>query len=103
MARMPLHHRVCLLLLSGCALSAWAADPVEPAPRSGEPKVENKVAEDDQVRIEELRVRGAVQQVTVHNKKGSAPDYQIVLPRAGRDGARERDAAGQRVWRLISF
>ncbi len=73
------------------------------AAAEAEPDVKRTVVEDDQVRIEELRVRGAVQQVTVHNKKGGAPDYQIVLPRAGRDGARERDAAGQRVWRLLSF
>jgi hypothetical protein len=83
------------LLLLAVAGRVAAAD--------AEPDVKRTVVEDDQVRIEELRVRGAVQQVVVHNKKGSAPDYQIVLPRAGREGARERDAAGQRVWRLLSF
>ena len=83
------------LLLLAVAAGVAAAEP--------EPDVKRTVVEDDQVRIEQLNVRGQVQQVTVHNKKGSAPDYQIVLPRAGREGARERDAAGQRVWRLISF
>lgn len=83
------------LLLLAAAGGVAAAEP--------EPDVKRTVVEDDQVRIEQLNVRGQVQQVTVHNKKGSAPDYQIVLPRAGREGARERDAAGQRVWRLISF
>ena len=86
----------------GCGL-LLATTGLAQAQSGAEPRVEHRVAEDDQVRIEQLNVRGQVQQVTVHNKKGSAPDYQIVLPRAGREGARERDAAGQRVWRLISF
>lgn len=88
--------RLALVLLAAAAGAARAAPPAEPA-------VQRTVVEDDQVRIEQLSVRGQVQQVVVHQKKGGAPDYQIVLPRAGRDGARERDAAGQRVWRLLSF
>ena len=103
MARMPLHHRVCLLLLSGCALSAWAADPAEPAPRSGEPKVENKVAEDDQVRIEELRVRGEPQRITVRSKLPGVKAYEIVPANGGRDLSQDKRSAGQRVWSILSF
>ena len=43
--------------------AAPAEDPVPQ--RGGEPKVQRTVQEDDQVRIEELRVRGITRKVTV--------------------------------------
>lgn len=87
-----------LALLGGCA-SGWsrlAAD-------AGEPAVQNLVAEDDQVRITELRVRGQTQRITVDPKDSKAPRYQITPAAAGSDPSQARDGAGQRVWTLLSF
>lgn len=88
--------RLLALLLSITPFVAcWAAEP--------EPEIKRTVVEDDQVRIEQLRVRGQVQQVTVHNKGSAAPDYQIVTSAGGQDLSKTRGATGQRVWKLLSF
>lgn len=70
------------------------------APTSTEPAVQHRVAEDDQVRIDELRVRGQNQRVAVQ-PKGGARGYEIVQPPGGQDPSARRDAqgaTGQRVW-----
>ncbi|MGQ3053615.1 MAG: hypothetical protein ACT6S0_17690 [Roseateles sp.] len=91
-----------LLLLAACAAGAFA----EPPP---EPKVEKTVAEDDQVRIEEVKVRGETKKVTVKNKLTKAPDYEIVVTDAGRESAGgsgtglSKSGSGTRVWRVINF
>lgn len=74
-----------------------------------EPKVERTVAEDDQVRIEELKVRGETKKVTVRNKKSKAPDYEILVNDAGRESAGgtgtglPKSGSGTRVWRVLNF
>ncbi len=91
-----------LLLLAAVATGALA----EPPP---EPKVERTVSEDDQVRIEELKVRGETKKVTVKNKITKAPDYEIVVTDAGRESAggtgtgMPKSGSGTRVWRLLNF
>jgi hypothetical protein len=91
-----------LLLLAACCASALADPPPEP-------KVEKTVAEDDQVRIEELKVRGEAKKVTVKNKLTKAPDYEIVVTDAGRESAggtgtgMPKSGAGTRVWRVLNF
>ncbi|WP_422013014.1 hypothetical protein [Roseateles sp.] len=91
-----------LLLLAACCTSVLA----EPPP---EPKVERTVAEDDQVRIEELKVRGETKKVTVKNKLTKAPDYEIVVNDAGRESAGgtgtglPKSGSGTRVWRVLNF
>ncbi len=93
---------IALLLLATLAASAFA----EPPP---EPKVERTVAEDDQVRIEELKVRGETKKVTVKNKNSRAPDYEIVVNDAGRESAggtgtgMPKSGSGTRVWRVLKF
>ncbi len=90
------------LLFATLAGSAFA----EPPP---EPKVERTVAEDDQVRIDELKVRGETRKVTVKNKLTKAPDYEIVVTDAGRESAGgtgtglPKSGAGARVWRVLNF
>lgn len=93
----------CLL-----ALLAWlAATPVAQAagsaPRSAEPEARRVVLEDDAVRIEELRVRGQVQKISVTPKTAGARPYEIVPPDASRDASQPRSLSGQRVWNLFSF
>ncbi|MBV8033450.1 hypothetical protein [Roseateles sp.] len=91
------------LLLAALAGSAAHANPPP------EPKVERTVAEDDQVRIEELKVRGEAKKVTVKNKVTKAPDYEIVVNDAGRESAggtgtgMPKSGSGTRVWRVLNF
>ena len=90
------------LLLATLAGSALADPPPEP-------KVEHNVAEDDQVRIEELKVRGETKKVTVKNKLTRAPEYEIVVNDAGRESAGgtgtglSKSGSGARVWRVLKF
>ena len=85
-----------------------AAPPTVAAPnRAGppEPQVQRIVSEDDQVRIEELRVRGLTQRVVV--KPRHAAEYEVVPTAGGRDPSQGRSgsqgAAGQRVWNFFKF
>ncbi|MCU0969639.1 MAG: hypothetical protein MUF03_12650 [Rubrivivax sp.] len=84
-----------------------AAPPVaEPAPpqRGGEPQVRRIVLEDDQTRIEELRVRGQTQTLTVESRFGGAVSrYQIVSGTPPSDRAEDRRATGRSVWTLFAF
>ncbi len=72
-----------------------------------EPKVEVLVTEDDNVRIEELRVRGQVQRIVVTPKRGAGTAYQILTgDGSGSQPASPnatRGAVGQRVWHVLSF
>ncbi len=97
--------RDCLVrpLLAALLLAGLAPARGEPPARGGEPAVERKVSEDDGVRIEELRVRGETQQITVQSKAGGVRSYQIVPAAAGRDLSQDRRNTGQRVWSVLSF
>jgi hypothetical protein len=93
------------------AAPAWAqkapaapAAPAAAASAAASPAAsERRVIEDDQVRIEETRVRGQVQQITVQSKIGDVRPYEIVVGRGGRDPSQDKSAAGQRVWSLLKF
>jgi hypothetical protein len=73
------------------------------APRGGEPRVEVKVSEDDQVRIEELRVRGETRRIVVHSKIAGVRSYEVLPAGQGRDLSQDKRAIGQRVWSVLSF
>lgn len=95
-----------LLVAASAALAAPAAGAAAPAgtaSRPGEPEVRRVVLEDDAVRIEELRVRGQVQRITVTPKTAGTRPYEIVPADASRDASQTRGLAGQRVWNLFSF
>jgi hypothetical protein len=71
-----------------------------------EPNVQRTVLEDEAVRVDELKVRGQTQRVTVKPRHAAA--YEIVPAAAGRDPSQNRagqqpGAGGQRVWNLLSF
>ncbi len=90
-----------LLLAPVAALAAPAAD--KPAPADA--AVEHRVTEDDKVRIEEVRLRGQTQSITVTSKlrgwKGS--QYEVVPPTGARDPSQAGHSNGQRVWHLLNF
>lgn len=59
--------------------------------------------EDDGVRIEETRLRGAATRITVQSKVAGAKAYEIQVAPAGRDPSQARGGAGQRAWTLFDF
>jgi hypothetical protein len=74
----------------------------------GEPEVKHIVVQDDHTRIEELRVRGVPQRITVTSKVGGKDtSYEIITGDGSRDlsfGANtSRGATGKRVWRVLDF
>lgn len=106
--------RSCLLVLALVSLAGAAAhaqdaappkDPARGAAKDNEPKVQNIVIEDDSTRIEELRVRGQTQRLTVQPK--GMKGYEIIPASQGRDmsdgAGSQRGAAGKRVWHILSF
>jgi hypothetical protein len=91
-------------VLATSAASSLAQTPAPtpaaaPAREAAEPKVERIVVQDDAVRIEELRVRGVTQSVTVSPK--NAPAYQVAPTTPARPP--EDKSQGRRTWRLFSF
>ena len=91
-----------------CVQPAAAQTPVTAdttAPRrAAEPNVQRIVSEDDNVRIDELRVRGQTTQIVVQSKIAGGSRYEILPGEAGRDPSlQDKRGAGQRVWRLFSF
>jgi hypothetical protein len=95
------------LALASLFVLAAPAFAQEASPFPTEPKVQRIVVEDDNLRIEELRVRGITQRIVVTPKTGNAKPYEI-LPG---DGARDlssgphdqRGAVGKRVWNVFTF
>ncbi|WP_124538796.1 hypothetical protein [Piscinibacter terrae] len=92
------------LTLSAGTVRAAEAEADRPA-KDGEPKVQRTVIEDDATRIEELKVRGQTQRITVTPK--GLKSYEILPADQGRDmsdsASSQRGAAGKRVWHVMSF
>jgi hypothetical protein len=104
MPRMKLYFALVLALAGSQALAQTPAStsppPAEEAVLPGEPRVERIVIEDKGSRIEETRVRGQVQRITVTPKVGSRLSYEIVPAEGGAD---TRGSAGKRVWNVLQF
>jgi len=99
---------LCALSFPAFAQEAAAAKQppkAPPAEKDGEPKVQYTVIEDDATRIEELKVRGQTQRMTVTPK--GLKSYEILPADQGRDmsdsAGSQRGAAGKRVWRIFTF
>ena len=89
------------------AAASAASRPAETAePQGKEPLIKRTVIEDRTAHIEELRVRGQLQKVTV-DPKGSAPGYEIIVGGGEHEFTEgknpTRGAVGQRVWNLFRF
>lgn len=88
---------------------AWAALPTlaqDAKPSTAtEPKVQRIVVQDEQVRIEEERVRGVTRKVTVKPKDAAA--YEVLPTNAARDPSQahrgSEGAGGKRVWNVLKF
>jgi hypothetical protein len=85
---------------AGAAASAPAAAASTP---SAAGTATRTVIEDDGVRIEETRLRGLPQRITVQSKVGSAAPYEILVAPPGRDATQGRGAAGKSAWSILDF
>ena len=54
------------------------------------------------MRIEETRLRGQAQRISVKNKR-RGNDYEIIVDPAGKDPSHDRGAAGRSAWSLFAF
>jgi hypothetical protein len=99
--------RVVALALLACVGTAVAQVPAaapKPLPPRPDPQIKRTVIEDDQVRIEELRVRGQVQRITVSPKASGVRPYEIAPPDSGRDPSQpSKGISGHSLWQLFSF
>ncbi len=106
------HRRLLAAALAALPVLAFAQ--AAPAPGSvksttdaAEPDVQHIVVEDKGSRIEELRVRGATQRITVQPKVGTTQRYEIITGDGSRDLGEgvntSRGAAGKRVWNVLNF
>jgi hypothetical protein len=77
--------------------------PAEPSASASQARPIKVVIEDEAVRIEETRLRGQTQRITVQSKLRGIQGYEIVLPLSGKDPSQDRGAAGQRIWHLFDF
>ena len=84
-----------MVLLTGCAGQLDR--------KTVEPRVQQLVAEDDKVRIEEMRVRGQTQRITVNPKGEGARPYEIHTAPAGSDPSKGREGVGQSLWPVLTF
>jgi hypothetical protein len=104
MPRMAAATRLITALTLALPLYVAAQDSPSPLPqRGGEPAVQHLVAEDDNVRIEELRVRGQTQRIVVRSKLAGVRPSEVLPAGQGRDLSQDKRAIGQRVWSVFSF
>lgn len=94
---------------AGAASGAILIDEIVPdKSRFPEPAIQRTVIEDRGTRIDELRVRGQLQKVTV-SPKGGAPGYEVLTTDDGQSAAvgaasgRSPGSAGKRVWKVLGF
>ena len=96
-----------LAVCSPCFAQNAPALSVQTEARSGEPNVKRTVIDDDSTHIDELKVRGHTQRITVKPKIAALRGYEIVTGDGSRDlsdGANSaRGATGKRVWNVLSF
>ena len=84
-----------------------ASEQPEAGNRGGEPDVRHSVIEGHGSKIDELRVRGQTQRITVTPKIGPRKSYDIITGDASRDSfygtGGARNATGKRVWDVLDF
>jgi hypothetical protein len=100
---------VFVIALAALALPC-AAQPAPAASARGEPEVQRTVIDDNGVRIEELRVRGQVQRISVAPKFGGKARYEIItgsgateIPGGVNAGRGAAGTAGKSAWNVLAF
>ena len=102
---MPISSRCALVLVLLVTPVAQAAPPAVATAASEPAKgaIDKRVIEDGKVRIEETRVRGQTQSVTVTSKLPGVKAYEVIQPPLGKDPSQDKGAAGKRTWSLFDF
>jgi hypothetical protein len=105
--------RVVWWLLGLAAMASYSAGQVSTAgapasapaqSKRADPEIRRSVVEDDHVKIEELRVRGQVQRITISPKASGVRPYEIAPPDSGRDPSQpSKGISGHSLWQLFSF
>jgi hypothetical protein len=89
------------------AAPCFAQNALQAAANASEPNVKHTVIDDDSTHIDELKVRGHTQRITVKPKIAALRGYEIITGDGSRDlsdGANtSRGATGKRVWNVLSF
>jgi hypothetical protein len=85
------------------AASAQPQPAAAAASAPARPTTEVRVIEDDQVRIEETRIRGQLKRIVVYPKDSRLAPYEINVGAGGRDPSQDKSGAGQRVWSVLRF
>ena len=97
---------VCVLASLVCMPCA-AQSELQVKANANEPNVKYTVIDDDSTHIDELKVRGHTQRITVKPKIAALRGYEIIIGDGSRDltdGANtSRGATGKRVWNVLSF
>jgi len=91
----------CAQAVAPAAAAASASAAVTPPRDRMTPTL--TVIEDDGIRIEEKRLLGQVQRITVQSKVQGAKPYEIIVAPGGRDASKDRGAVGQSAWSLFDF
>jgi len=94
---------LALAATASVAAGQTAPAPGQPAAQAPADRPHVTVLEDDNTRIEEHRVRGAVTRVLVQSKVGGAPAYEIQVVPPGRESMSDRGSQGKRTWSLLRF
>ena len=85
-------------------VAAQVTTPAPPPPARPDPAIKRTVIEDDQVKIEELRVRGQLQRITISPKASGVRAYEIAPPDSGRDPSQQsKGISGRSLWQMWSF
>ena len=95
------------VLACGAALAQAPAPAPSPAKNPPEQRIEQIRTEDQGARIDELRVGGQTQSITVTPKASSMPGYGIQPTEGTRARPTHREGAesssGPRVWNVLKF
>lgn len=103
-------------LLAACLLAALSplhaqTPPAAPADQAGaeaprsrpDSKIERIHIEDSGARVDELRVGGQTQTITVTPKDSAMPSYEVLPTDPGRSRQSEPGNVGPRVWNVLKF
>ena len=98
---------LAVLPLAAAVAQTPAPDAAAPTAKAARPdkKIERIRTEDAGTRIDELRVGGETQQITVQPKTGGAP-YEVKPAEGARGtapGATSTETNGSRVWNVMKF
>ena len=102
-----MNHRYRALPLFAAAWLAFLLGACATPSASNVPEIRHFSAEDQHVKIDELRIRGVTQRAVVTPKGADGEagrPYQVLMAPGGHDPSGEhRDASGQRVWTVLTF